>query len=97
MIRINRFRERSTLCLTVEGTLSGAWVDELEKCWLDARPSPDNGKVKVELSGVTFVDDKGRRLLERMLREGAELKATRVMTKAIIEEIAAENRSAETL
>ena len=97
MIRINRISERSTLCLTVEGTLSGAWVDELEKCWLDASPSPDNGKVRVELSGVTFIDDKGRRLLERMLREGAELNATRVMTKAIIEEIAAGSRSAETL
>jgi hypothetical protein len=87
LIRINRIREDSTSCLIVEGTLSGAWVDELEKCWLDTKVSPNNGKVRVELSGVTYIDDKGRLLLERLFQEGAELNATRIMTKAIIEEI----------
>lgn len=87
MIRINRIREDSTSCLVVEGTLSGAWVDELEKCWLDTGASPNGGKVRVELSGVTYIDDKGRLLLESMSRQGAELSATRIMTRAIIEEI----------
>ena len=91
MIRINQIREHSTLCLIVEGTLSGEWVDELEKCWLDAEVTPNNGKVRVELSGVTYIDDKGRQLLERLFHEGAELRATRVMTRAIIEEIIAES------
>ena len=97
MIRINKIRKHSTLCFIVEGTLSGEWVAELEKCWLDAKPSPNNGKVRVELSGVTFIDDIGRQLLERLLREGAELSATRVMTKAIIEEITAEKEMSESL
>lgn len=90
MIRINLIRERSTLCLIVEGTLSGIWVDELEKCWLDAKASQNGNRVRVELSGVTFIDDKGRQFLKRVFQEGVELTATRVMTKGIIEEIAAE-------
>ena len=70
----------------VEGTLSGAWVDELEKCWLDAKASPEEKRIRVDLSGVTFIDDKGRELLERFFHDGAELNSTRVMTKGIIDE-----------
>ena len=97
VIRINRIREDSASCLIVEGTLSGEWVDELEKCWLDTGVSPNNGKVRVELSGVTYIDDKGRLLLESMFRQGAELSATRIMTRAIIEEITAEKQSPDRL
>lgn len=73
--------------LLVEGTLSGDWVDVLEECWLEARPQPDGAPVRIDLSGVTYVDDKGRELLARMIRDGAELRATGVMTRAVIEEI----------
>jgi anti-anti-sigma regulatory factor len=78
------------LRLVVEGTLSGVWVDELEKCWLDTKAAPSDEQVRVELSGVSFIDDKGRQLLKRMLCDGTELRATGVMTKGIIEEIAGE-------
>jgi len=78
------------LCLIVEGTLSGALVDEVEKCWLDAKSSPDDGKIRIDLSGVTYIDDKGRQFLKRAFQGGVELKANRVMTKGIIEEITAE-------
>ena len=85
MIRINRIRERSRVRLLVEGTLSGAWVDELEKCWLEGTPREE--QVGVDLSGVSYIDDKGRLLLKRMFSEGAELRATGVMIRGIIDEI----------
>lgn len=93
MIRINRISERPTLRLIVEGTLSGEWVDELEKCWLDAKSALSDGQIRVDLSGVSYIDDKGRRLLKRMFCDGTELQATGVMTKGIIEEIAADTDS----
>jgi hypothetical protein len=71
----------------VEGTLSGEWVEVLEDCWLEAQHAPNGAPVRVDLSGVTYVDDKGRELLARMIQDGAELRAAGVMTKAIIEEI----------
>lgn len=95
MIRINRIRERSTLRLIVEGTLSGAWVDELEKCWLELTAARHDEQVTADLSGVSYVDDKGRQLLKRMFCEGAELWATGVMTKGIIEEIAGDADSSK--
>ena len=71
----------------VEGMLSGVWVDELERCWREARRSSNGDPVCVDLSGVSFVDDKGRRLLAQMFRAGVELRAVGVMTRGIIEEI----------
>jgi ABC-type transporter Mla MlaB component len=85
------------LRLLVEGTLSGAWVDELEKCWLDAKQSLNGEEVRVDLSGVSYVDDRGRQLLARMFRDGVQLRATGVMTQGIIEEIAANNDSSNGL
>ena len=88
MIRINRIRERTTLRLVVEGTLSGDWVDELERCWLDAKAVLDDEQIRIDLSEVCYIDEKGRSLLKSMFSEGADLRATGVMARGIIEEIA---------
>lgn len=95
MIRISQIHEGSWRAdsesikqgLLVEGTLSGDWVDILEDCWLEAPHAPNGAPMRIDLSGVTYVDDKGRELLARMIQDGAELRATGVMTKAVIEEI----------
>ena len=96
MIRISEIRKGSGRRLLVEGTLAGDWVEVLEKSWLEAQ-TPRNGEpMRVDLSGVTWIDDKGRELLARMIRDGAELRATGVMTRAVIEEITAGEASPET-
>ena len=87
MIRINRINERSTLRLIVEGTLSGGCVDELEKCWRGLTAVASDERVRIDLAGVGYIDDKGRQLLKRMFNDGVELRATGVMTKGIVEEI----------
>jgi anti-anti-sigma regulatory factor len=47
-----------------------------------------NGEpLRIDLSGVTYVDDRGRELLARMIKSGAELRATGIMTRAVVEEI----------
>jgi len=89
MIRISETREGSKRRLLAEGTLSGDWVDVLEMCWLEAQTPPNGKPMRIDLSGVTCVDNKGRELLARMIRDGAELRATGVMTRAVIEEITA--------
>ena len=87
--------EPATCCLIVEGTLSGAFVDELEKCWLELSSTRCNDMVRVDLTGVSYIDDKGRQLLKRISSEGAELRATGVMIRGIIEEIVGENGSSK--
>ena len=90
MIRISQIHEGSELVLIVEGTLSDGWVDALEMSWLEAQAQSNGEPVRIDLSGVVYVDDKGRDLLAQMLRCGAELRTTGIMNRAVIEEITKE-------
>jgi anti-anti-sigma regulatory factor len=87
VIRISQVHEGSKQRLLVEGTLSGDWVDVLKNSWLERPHAPNGEPMRIDLSGVTYVDEKGRELLARMIRDGEELQATGVMTRAVIEEI----------
>jgi hypothetical protein len=73
--------------LKVCGRLAEGWVPELETCWHAARIDHPVGKILVDLKHVTFIDDKGRSLLERMHRDGATFAAAGPLTRAIIDKI----------
>jgi anti-anti-sigma regulatory factor len=73
--------------LKVCGRLAEGWVPELETCWQSARTEHPAGRILVDLKHVTFIDDKGRSLLERMHRDGAKFTAAGLMTRAIIDKI----------
>jgi hypothetical protein len=75
------------LTLTVSGRLAEGWVPELETCWHATRIEYPGSKILVDLKHVTFIDDKGRSLLERMHRDGATFAAAGLMTRAIIDNI----------
>ena len=87
MIRITELSDGSDFRLYVEGKLSDGWVDALEECWLTAAARSNGYVMRIDLSAVTYVDDKGRDLLERMMRDGADVSATGLLTREIIEEI----------
>lgn len=87
MIRISQIHEGSKLHLFVEGTLSDGWVEALETSWLEAQSQLNGEPLRVDLSDITYVDDRGRELLARMIKSGAKLRATGIMTRAIVEEI----------
>jgi anti-anti-sigma regulatory factor len=76
--------------LKVSGRLAEGWVPELENCWHRARIDHPAGKILVDLNHVTFIDDKGRSLLERMHRDGATFAAAGLLTRAIIDNIISE-------
>lgn len=73
--------------LLVSGRLAEGWVPELETCWKTARIDHPSGKILVDLNHVTFIDDMGRSLLERMHRDGATFAAAGLLTRAIIDNI----------
>ena len=93
MIRISEIRKGSARRLLVEGTIAGDWVEVLEKSWLQAQTERNGEPMRIDLSGVTWIDDKGRELLKRILQSGAELRATGIMTKSVIEEISGADAS----
>ena len=73
--------------LVVCGRLAESWVPELESCWRSTRIDHPQSKILVDLKHVTFIDDKGRSLLERMYQEGATFAAAGLLTRAIIDKI----------
>jgi hypothetical protein len=87
MLRIYISEEKEALTLRLEGSLGGAWVGELEKCWQAMTASPPRAAITVKLAGLTFVDDQGKELLFRMRERGARLVPSGCLMRAIVEAI----------
>ena len=89
MLRITTNDTGGNVTLKLEGKLSGPWVEEFERCW---RLSIDIYKKEmvIDLSGVTFVDPAGKKLLCSISSSGGRLLGSGLVPKSLIEEICAE-------
>jgi hypothetical protein len=87
MLRITVHDSPRTLTFQLEGRLAGPWVRELEACWRSAPASQPEPIVRVDLTGVTFIDAAGKACLVALHRGGAEFVAADCLTKAVVEEI----------
>ncbi|HEY5405122.1 MAG TPA: STAS domain-containing protein [Pyrinomonadaceae bacterium] len=85
MIRITTHDEQSITRLFLEGKLAGEAVTEVERCWNAV--SATKGAVSVDLTGVSFIDSQGKRLLTKMFEKGTRLFSKGLMAKCFIEEI----------
>ncbi len=72
--------------LRVCGRLADGWVDELDRCWRDARAA-HTGPIAVDLRCVTFIDHAGEALLSRMHREGATFLAAGLLTREVVNQV----------
>ena len=86
MLRITIHDSSQGTTFKLEGKLAGAWVGELEQCWITANSTLHDRKLAVDLKQVSFIDAEGKGLLERMCAAGAELVAQGPLTKSICEE-----------
>ena len=85
MLRITINDENEEQRWTLQGRLSGPWVAQLKTNWQNAHGLNGTRKCVVDVSGVTFVDLEGERVLDTMIKDGAEFIATGVYTKHILE------------
>jgi anti-anti-sigma regulatory factor len=90
MLRITTQDDPRVVTLRVEGRLIGPWAAELEKCWRHSLACPGGTTLRVDLSGVTFIDAAGKAVIAAMHRQGAQLIAGDCMTAGLVEEIAKE-------
>ena len=87
MLRITVHDEPQALAFQLEGELAGPWVRELEECWHGARKGRRQPTLRVDLTGVTFIDTDGKACLAVLHRQGAEFVAADCLTKDIVAEI----------
>ena len=86
MLKVTITKENSAETWELEGKLSGDWVKELERCWME-RSSPAGVCLQVHLKAVSYIDLAGRQLLAQMHERGVEIKGCGCMMKAVVEEI----------
>jgi anti-anti-sigma regulatory factor len=87
MLRITLHDNPGCLTFQIEGTLAEPLVQELERCWEATHPVDPGRAERIDLTGVTYVDDSGKKLLAALYAEGAEFVAAGCLMKAIVAEI----------
>jgi outer membrane protein len=86
MLRITMQDRHESLTFLVEGKLVGEWAKELERSWKQTAADRDRVRI-IDLTETLFVDGEGRRILERLFRDGAFFRTACPMTESIVSEI----------
>jgi hypothetical protein len=90
MLKITNNNHGGVMTFKLEGKLIGEWVNELMICWRQAMMTGEVASFRIDLAGVTWVNDEGKALLRAMRRSGAELLATNLLMAGVVAEISAE-------
>lgn len=86
MLRITMHDDPEALTFQVEGRLVGAWAKEMEQSWKSAAPVRGNRTSVIDLTGILFIDDEGKRVLTELFREGASFRTAGPMTESVVAE-----------
>jgi anti-anti-sigma regulatory factor len=87
MLRITIAETLSEQRWTLEGQLIDPWVLELKSCWTKAETGRRDRKGVVDLTGVTYIDKSGEKVLDELCKEGAEFIATGIYIRHVVQEI----------
>jgi len=85
MIRIFTTNEPSAIMITVDGELTGDYVDAVETSVQQAMGQPRS--IHLFLRDVSNIDCQGRSLLARLAAKGVELSASGVYSSYVVAEI----------
>jgi ABC-type transporter Mla MlaB component len=87
MLKITLHEAADPRRIELEGRLAGAWVCELEHCWHTAQARHPNRTLAVDLTGVTFIDQAGRYLLQWMHRDGVRLVGSALLLQDLLDHL----------
>jgi hypothetical protein len=87
MLRITIHDSPQSLTFQLEGRLVVPWLRVLEECWQSTLARQREPILRVDLTGVTFIDAAGQVCLAELHRQGAEFLAADCLTKAVVDEI----------
>jgi anti-anti-sigma regulatory factor len=84
MLRISVHDTPECVTFQLEGSLAGPWVRELEDCWHRTLGGKPTRAVRIDLSGVTFVDTAGKEFLAGKHGAAVVMVATNCWMKGVI-------------
>jgi hypothetical protein len=87
VLRITVLENPKVVTVKPEGRIAGDWVAEFRRTWKDLAPSLGSRKLCLDLCGVTFVDENGRKLLAEIYEKTkAEILGDSPLTRYFAEE-----------
>ena len=87
MLRITIAETPTEQKWTVEGRLVHPWISELKSTWTKTKTARRERRCVVDLTGVTFIDKNGEKVLAQLFKQGAELIATGCYTRHVVHNI----------
>jgi anti-anti-sigma regulatory factor len=91
MLRITSYNESGITTFKLEGKLTGEWVNVLRSYWRRVILTMNGNALRIDLAGLTWLDEDGRGLLGEMHRDGAELLAPSLLMAGVVAEISDES------
>jgi anti-anti-sigma regulatory factor len=87
MLKISIIENPTGQTIVLEGTLTEAYLPELETAWSNARLASPALEFIVDLRNTTFIDRKSESVLLRMKRDGAQFVACGISTTHQLEQL----------
>src|SRR5262245_10593059 len=88
MLRITVHDNSDALTFQLEGKLAGPWVQTLEDCWKSALAGQRKPVLRVDLTGVTYIDAAGKEFLAALYTQGARFVAAGCLMNAVVADLA---------
>lgn len=76
-----------SITVKLEGALTSDWVKELLLYWQETCVNEKTRSRYIDLTDISFIDNAGKALLALLYKDGGQLLADDLLTKAIVEEI----------
>jgi hypothetical protein len=90
VLRISMNDDAIAATLKVEGKVVGPWAIELGETWHDLWDSARRKRLRLDIRGVTFADQKGTQIFREIVRAtGAEVIADSPLTRYFANQAAA--------
>ncbi len=81
-MKVSMEDDATVATLKIEGKVVGLWAAELGEKWRGLLGSTERALVRLDIRGVTFVDQQGTRILQEIVREtGARVLADSPLTQ----------------
>ena len=81
-MKISMYDDVKVATLKVEGRVVGPWATELGRTWHDLWTPTKPKRLRLDIRGVTFADQKGSQILREIVRvTGAEIVADSPLTQ----------------
>lgn len=84
-------KDEKTVTLRLDGKVVGVWVSDLERQCMYYRDE-ENKTVVLDFSGVTFIDNKGVRMLEKIKDERVKIVNCSLFTGALLHNLITSNK-----